>query len=397
MMHPVRGWSLAAHPPVSDRDLRVDFFRGVALILIFIDHIPGNVFAKATLTNFGFADAAEIFVLLAGYAAFLAYARAFEQGWGTGSPRSLCASAICMWRTCWCSSSAWQAWRWPRACSRTQFTSSTSNLIPFDVDPAGAIGRALILLYQPGYMNILPLYMLLLLWLPAVIWLMRIDTMLALGVSAALWAVAGLLQFNLPSYPDTYGWIFNPFAWQLLFTLGAVFAAQPARRRPVHPRSSWLFWIAVAYVLMALVVAAPWTKLQALSDARLVPDFRTELSKQYLSAWRVVHIAALSYIATSLVSPRADWLSRTWAKLVINCGQHSLPVFCLSIILSLAGFVILVEGGHGLLLQTAVNAGGIALLGLTAWILAQSKRPRRAASAALDGAEASAYSPPRSQ
>jgi len=380
---------------VSDRDLRVDFFRGVALILIFVDHIPGNAFAKATLTNFGFADAAEIFVLLAGYAAFLAYAKAFEQGWRHGLAkiglrvRDLYVAHLLV-LIVGVAGLAVAA----RVFQNPAYFEHV-NLIPFNADPAGAIGRALILLYQPGYMNILPLYILLLLWLPAVIWLMRIDTALALGVSAGLWAASSLLQFNLPSYPDTFGWIFNPFAWQLLFTLGAVAAAQPAKQLSVHQRSSWLFWIAVAYVLMAFVVAAPWTKLPALSDARLVPDFRTELSKQYLSAWRIAHIVALSYIATSLVSPRADWLMRTWAKLVINCGQHSLPVFCLSIILSLTGFVILVEGGHGLILQTAVNAGGIALLGLAAWTLAEVKRPRQAAaSAGLDGAEASAYSPP---
>jgi len=373
----------------------VDFFRGVALILIFVDHIPGNAFAKATLTNFGFADAAEIFVLLAGYAAFLAYAKAFEQGWRHGLAkiglrvRDLYVAHLLV-LIVGVAGLAVAA----RVFQNPAYFEHV-NLIPFNADPAGAIGRALILLYQPGYMNILPLYILLLLWLPAVIWLMRIDTALALGVSAGLWAASSLLQFNLPSYPDTFGWIFNPFAWQLLFTLGAVAAAQPAKQLSVHQRSSWLFWIAVAYVLMAFVVAAPWTKLPALSDARLVPDFRTELSKQYLSAWRIAHIVALSYIATSLVSPRADWLMRTWAKLVINCGQHSLPVFCLSIILSLTGFVILVEGGHGLILQTAVNAGGIALLGLAAWTLAEVKRPRQAAaSAGLDGAEASAYSPP---
>jgi hypothetical protein len=397
MTHPVRGWSLAAHPSVSDRDLRVDFFRGVALILIFIDHIPGNVFAKATLTNFGFADAAEIFVLLAGYAAFLAYAKAFEQGWGHGLAkvalrvRDLYVAHLLV-LIVGVAGLAVAA----RVFENPVYFEHV-NLIPFNVDPAGAIGRSLILLYQPGCMNILPLYMLLLLWLPVLIWLMRIDTMLALGVSAAMWAASGLLQFNLPSYPDTYGWIFNPFAWQLLFTLGAVIAAQPTGRRSVHPRSSWLFWIAVAYVLIAFVVAAPWTKLEGLSDVRLVADFRTDLSKQYLSVWRIAHIMALSYIATSLVSPRADWLNRTWAKLVIDCGQHSLPVFCLSIILSLAGFVILVEGGHGLILQAAVNAAGIALLGLTAWILAQAKRSCQPADAELDGAEASAYSPPQSR
>jgi hypothetical protein len=388
---------LAAHPSLSDRDLRVDFFRGVALILIFIDHIPGNAFAKATLTNFGFADAAEIFVLLAGYAAFLAYAKAFEQGWGHGLAkialriRDLYVAHLLVLIVGVAG----------LAVAARMFQNPVYfehvNLIPFNVDPAGAIGRALILLYQPGYMNILPLYMLLLLWLPALIWLMRIDIALALGVSAALWAASGLLQFNLPSYPDTYGWIFNPFAWQFLFTLGAVIAAQPTRQRSVHPSSSWLFWTAVAYVLIAFVVAAPWTKLPGLSDARLVADFRTDLSKQYLSVWRVVHVVALAHITTSLVSPRANWLSRTWARLVINCGQHSLPIFCLSIILSLAGFVALVEGGHGLILQTAVNAGGVALLGLTAWTLAQAKRSREATSAGLDGAEASAYSPPQSR
>src|SRR5262245_55547915 len=66
------------------RDARIDFFRGLALIFIFIDHIPGNVFAQVTLTNFGFADAAEIFVLLAGYAAFFAYRRALTESLRVG-------------------------------------------------------------------------------------------------------------------------------------------------------------------------------------------------------------------------------------------------------------------------------------------------------------------------
>src|SRR5262249_57446154 len=76
--------SLDAAPFAQARDARIDFFRGLALIFIFIDHIPGNVFANVTLTNFGFADAAEIFVLLAGYAAFLAYRRALSQDLSVG-------------------------------------------------------------------------------------------------------------------------------------------------------------------------------------------------------------------------------------------------------------------------------------------------------------------------
>src|ERR1700719_147073 len=70
-----------AMPPaiVSKRDPRVDVVRGLALMMIFIDHIPGNVLGLVTLHNFGFSDAAEVFVLLAGFSSMLAYGRIFER------------------------------------------------------------------------------------------------------------------------------------------------------------------------------------------------------------------------------------------------------------------------------------------------------------------------------
>src|SRR5262245_601594 len=72
----------------GQRDLRIDFFRGLALIFIFIDHVPDNKLANFTLRNFGFADAAEVFVLLAGFSAVLAYGRTFDtQGFQAGATR----------------------------------------------------------------------------------------------------------------------------------------------------------------------------------------------------------------------------------------------------------------------------------------------------------------------
>src|ERR1700749_4083008 len=61
------------------RDARVDVLRGVALLMIFIDHVPGNLLSLVTLRNFGFADAAELFVLLAGFASMAAYGRIFAR------------------------------------------------------------------------------------------------------------------------------------------------------------------------------------------------------------------------------------------------------------------------------------------------------------------------------
>jgi len=63
----------------SKRDVRLDFFRGLALLFIFIDHVPGNALAYATMQSFGFSDAAEVFVLIAGYSAFMAYSGRLEK------------------------------------------------------------------------------------------------------------------------------------------------------------------------------------------------------------------------------------------------------------------------------------------------------------------------------
>jgi len=61
----------------GQRDLRLDFFRGLSLLMIFIDHIPGNFLSHLTLHSIAFSDAAEVFVFISGYAAALAYGRLF--------------------------------------------------------------------------------------------------------------------------------------------------------------------------------------------------------------------------------------------------------------------------------------------------------------------------------
>ena len=68
--------------PINRRSrvVSVDFWRGIALATIFIDHVPGNVLEHYTQRNFGFSDAAEVFVLLAGVAASFAYLPHFEAG-----------------------------------------------------------------------------------------------------------------------------------------------------------------------------------------------------------------------------------------------------------------------------------------------------------------------------
>src|SRR5438132_13315077 len=74
--------SAVGEKPVAapgERDVRLDLFRGIALWLIFLDHIPSNIVNWVTIRNYGFSDAAEIFVFISGYTAAFVYGRAMSE------------------------------------------------------------------------------------------------------------------------------------------------------------------------------------------------------------------------------------------------------------------------------------------------------------------------------
>ena len=67
--------AVASQPAAVERDLRLDFFRGLALFCIFLDHLPNNILAHFTFQSVMFADAAEVFILISGYTAGMVYGR----------------------------------------------------------------------------------------------------------------------------------------------------------------------------------------------------------------------------------------------------------------------------------------------------------------------------------
>ena len=359
----------------STRDLRLDFFRGLALIFIFVDHVPGNLFGHFTLRNFGFVDAAELFVFVAGYAAALAYGRSFaRQGYGTGLRRvgkrmaeiyaaHLIVLIICVGGI----SLAARAFENP---VYYEFI----NLVPFAYEPFEAMARALALNHHLAYLNILPLYIVLLAWFPVLFWLLRRSPALALGVSLGVYALAKFGGLNLPSYPNNDGWFFNPFAWQLLFSIGVVLGHRASQGAAPLPRPRWLVALVLGYVLFALVVIAPWTKLPELETWRLVPgDLLAPMDKTTLSPWRLAHILGLAYLVAVFVKPGAAWFNQVWARGIIACGRKSLDIFCLGTIFSFVGLFIMVEAGRDFAIQAAINLGGISLMVLAATWLSRQK------------------------
>src|SRR5436190_9276091 len=203
------------------RDLRLDLFRGLALWLIFLDHVPNNIVAWFTIRNYGFSDATEIFIFISGYTAAFVYGAAMVQrGFIVAGARILKRSwqiyvahvflfAIYIAEISYVTSSF-----------ENPLYAEEMNALDFLKQPEITIIQALLLKFKPVNMDVLPLYIVLLLLFPLVLWLLIRNGTAALVLSAVLYALTWEYGWNIPSYP-TGEWLFNPFAWQLLFVFGA--------------------------------------------------------------------------------------------------------------------------------------------------------------------------------
>src|SRR5262249_47906717 len=117
-------------------------------------------------------------------------------------------------------------------------------------EPHLAILQALALRFQPHFLDILPLYIVLLLGLAFLLPIMIRWPLVILAGSTVLYIAAQFLRFNLRTYPDGV-WYFNPFAWQLLFVIGALLAlAESDGRRRL--RNSWpgLIWLSASFLIV---------------------------------------------------------------------------------------------------------------------------------------------------
>ncbi len=362
------------------RDHRVDALRGVALAMMFVDHIPDNLLNRLTLRNLGFCDAAEIFVLLAGFASMLAYGRAFDR-------EGVRAALVKVARRCgklyvfqigMLLISVGVITQWRRY-----------HPVPVDfLEPELAHGfaslwRAMMLEALPGSLNILPLYIVLLATFPLVYYSSRIGLGFALAASGALWLLVNVEpQLNLPNWLDPDGWYFNPFAWQFLFTLGAVSAIVTGRREGDLPRHRGLVAAAWAYLAFSAVQAFPWSiwGLPNLAPLDIDPPMKTPLSPL-----RLIDVLAIFYLVQS--SPR---LSRAAASRggqgLAVLGRHSLEVFSAGTVLDLFAKLLFATFGKqsavdGWLLQVGVNVVGLGTLFLLArWLDRRKQRHRQAAS-----------------
>ena len=360
--------------PGSERDLRLDLFRGVALWLIFLDHIPQNIVNWITIRNYGFSDATEIFIFISGYTAAFVYGRAMrERGFVLSSARILRRAwqiyvAHIFLFTIFMAEIAYVA-----ATFDNPLYAEEMKILDFLKQPDVTIFQALLLKFKPVNMDVLPLYIVLLLLFSPMLYLLLWLPNLALASSALVYVLAWKFDLNLPAYPNGV-WFFNPFAWQLLFVFGAWCALGGARRLSGVLRSRIVLAVAIAYLLFAFAITLTW-HFESLE--RFVPTWLSDwiypIDKTNLDVLRFAHFLALATVTVYFLPSHWPGLRSPILQPAIRCGQHSLEIFCLGVFLAFAGQFIIAESSGGPLLQTAISVLGILIMIATAQLISWYK------------------------
>jgi hypothetical protein len=356
------------------RDMRIDACRGIALWCIFLDHVPNNIGSWLTLRNYGFSDTAEVFIFVSGVTCALAYGKACSRdGWTGVISRTLWRSwdiyAAFLLLTVACAMMVYLA-----GAGRFADESNTRILLEY---PGATFAHAAILQYRPVNTDVLPIFVVYHLLFAPLLWLLLRVPKLTLSASLLLYALVHVFGWTVPAWPNNV-WFFNPLAWQLLVVLGAWCVIAGKGLRP-WLTSRTVLVLAVLYLAVSLIIALSWSLKP---PEELVPQALAKLvypvDKSNLDPLRLLHFFALAILAVWLVPRNWRWLTTPVMRGAIRCGENSLAIYCLGVLLALASHIALVDISDGLPMQIALSLAGILVMIAAATLLSSIKiKPRQ--------------------
>jgi hypothetical protein len=341
------------------RDPRIDFFRGLALLVLCIDHneeLSGvQALSYITYAPVGIATGAEAFVFLSGLTLGYAYQPVFAaKGYWM-------VHARCVVR-------AWQLYLLHIV--GLVLTIAVITLVPglLNTDAAaltvsesirpssGMLARFATLRANPVYFDILPLYIILLLSVPPLFPALRRSVGLGLSLSAVIYVLGQTIAAALGprALPFAGSMFYNPIAWQFLFVIGLTVA--------VHLRMGGqlpsLSRRGLVGLLVALAALGLWYKLarvnaliEPFGPVDYAPGSRVPydvpfIDKALLGPVRVLHFVVLAFVIATLCPKDAVWLRSRLAAPVIACGSQALEVFVFGTVFTYAVATIM-EAAHG--------------------------------------------------
>ncbi len=394
--------AVTAPRPKKERDLRLDFFRGIAMFIILFAHTPGNPWTLWIPARWGFSDATEMFVFCSGMASAIAFGATFDRaGIFLGSMRV----AYRIWQVYWAhvglffATVALMVFLTDLDITSRNYWGNLNLWMLFVEsemwDNPNILFSFMTLQWVPNLFDILPMYMVILAMMPVVIMLARVHFGLVVAASLLMWLLAqrslteafGLPYLNFTAEPwlgnDNWQrrWFLNPFGWQLIFFTGFAFMRGWLPKPPV---TAWLIALAAALVLINI----PFSNIGVREfDFEFAREWRSAhrqwFSKTDFGVLRFVQFLALAYLAWVIAGDKgariratASTLGRLWAPilaLLLKVGQQSLAVFVVSIIVGRFNGVVLDLVGRSAMTVLLVNLFGMALLVATAYLASWMK------------------------
>lgn len=328
-----------------------------------------------TTRNYGFSDAADLFVFISGYTASFVYARMMlERGFLVGATRltkrvwQLYVAHIILF-VIYIASISYLALRFGDSEMINEF-----NVAGLVDNATETLRQGLFLRFKPLNLDVLPLYIVLMGLFPPVLWFMLRKPDLTMALSIVLWLSARHFGWNLNAYPAGQ-WYFNPYCWQVLFVFGAWCAMGGARRSMTLINSPITLWVCLAYLAFALIMtmAGRFPALGGMFPEWLFSAFNPN-DKTNLAPYRFIHFVVIVIMVIRFV-PK-EWPGLEWKIFdpVIVCGQQSLAVFCVGVFLSFVGHFELSMSSGSLFAQLFVSIAGIAIMTTVAYYISWSKR-----------------------
>ncbi|QCI67220.1 OpgC family protein [Phreatobacter stygius] len=345
------------------RDQRLDVFRGLCMLIIFIAHMPGNPWLAWIPARFGFSSATELFIFGSGFASAIAFGRTFFiAGFWNGTLKI----ARRIWQIYWAHLCLFVVLAGITVLAAPPGSHAMQALAYVIAEPAQAIGGLVTLTYVPMLLDILPLYVVVLALVPVMIAAYRLHPVAPFALSTALYLAASVFGLAMPGRPDNgQPWFFNPFAWQALFFLGFAIGLgwwrPPAlNRRPL-----------VALAAVIVVVSIPFNFWGFTDHLPVLIDIQA--ASLPLNTWtnlhpvRLIHFLALAYLSLSLLDRAPFLLDTEAAKLLTLVGTQSLPAFLACTALAWIGGITLDIWGRDAGTVALVNLAGLAGVVAAAW------------------------------
>jgi len=354
---------------LSDRDFRIDLFRGLSLWWIFLDHVPETYLNHFTPKNFGFSDAAEILVFLSGLASGSVYGSVADKSGLLAASLRVLRRAVEIYIAqiitvvVLLTEVSFLAIQQPALLDH-------ANLALFLANPAETMFQATMLRYSP--VNLDPLLLMAILHfglvviLPAIV---RWPTPVLIA-SAILYFVSHWFDWSIPAYP--HGVIyFNPLDWQLLYVVGIWWGMRPAKLQPVILKSRFLAGLAAVYLLFSFFITLGWHfhSLEAYVPTAVVRIIYP-IDKGDLDILRLLHFLALALLCWRLLPCDLPVLRKRFLRPLVQCGEYSLVIYCAGVLLSFGAHAILAMGRNNLASQTLVSIAGIGIMAAIAAFLA---------------------------